>query len=56
MKLVFDNVVPPEGPAREPMDCSRGQGMEPAFGQVGSEPAGMLFECSTCAQTLLVSN
>ena len=56
MKVVLDNIVPPEGPGCEPMDCSSRQGMEPVFGQVGSEPAGMLFECSTCAQTLLVSN
>src|SRR6185295_9079943 len=56
MKLVLDSIVPPEGPGWEPMDCSSRQGMEPVFGQAGTEPAGMLFECSTCAQTLLVSN
>src|SRR5262249_18499283 len=56
MKVVLDNIVPPAGPACEPMDCSSRQGMEPAFGQVGSEPAGMLSECSTCAQTRLVSS
>jgi hypothetical protein len=56
MKLVLDSIVPPEGPGWEPMDCSSRQGMESVFEQVGSEPAGMLFECSTCAQTVLVSN
>src|SRR5690349_12841888 len=56
MKVVRDSMVPPEGPGCEPTDCSSRHGMEPVLGQVGSEPAGMLFECSTCAQTLLVSN
>jgi hypothetical protein len=56
MKVVFDRAVPPVGPGCEPVDSSSRQGIEPAFGQLGSDPAGMMFEFSTCAQTLLVSN
>jgi hypothetical protein len=29
--------------------------MEPAFGQLGSEPAGIVLECRTCPHTLLLS-
>jgi hypothetical protein len=45
------------------MDCSRRQAIEPVFGQLGSEPAGIEageggvveFESGTCAHTLLLS-
>src|ERR1041384_7937967 len=56
MKVVLDSVVPPEGPGCEPIDCSSRQGIEPAFGQLGSDPAGIMLAFNTCAQTLLVSN
>jgi len=45
------------------MDCSKRQAIEPVFGQLGSEPAGIeageggvvKFESGTCAHTLLLS-
>src|SRR5215471_12526909 len=48
-------VLPPAGPSCEPIDSSKRQAIEPAFGQLGSEPAGIEFECRTCAHTLLLS-
>ena len=54
-KVVFARVVPPVGPACEPIDCSSRHGIEPAFGQLGSEPAGIVFPCRTAAHTLLLS-
>ena len=62
-KVVLLRNVPPVGPSCEPMDCSKRQAIEPVFGQLGSEPAGIEageggvveFESGTCAHTLLLS-
>src|SRR5689334_5190076 len=56
MKVVLDNIVPPATPGCVPMDCRSRHGIDPAFGHVASDPAGILFECRFCAQTLLVSS
>jgi hypothetical protein len=37
------------------MDCSRRQAIEPLFGQLGWDPAGIEFAFRTCAHTLLLS-
>ena len=54
MKVVLVSNLPPVGPCCEPMDCSKRQLIEPAFGQLASEPAGIDF--NACAHTLLVSS
>ena len=58
MKVVFDRILPPEGPWSEPIDVSKRQAMDPGFGQLASDPAGMafFFGSRTAAQTLLVSS
>ena len=55
MKVVLLRKLPPVGATCEPTDCSRRQAIAPVFGQLGSEPAGIEFECRTCAHTLLLS-
>src|SRR4051812_16207033 len=55
MKVVFLQIFPPVGPYCELTDSSKRQATQPAFGQLGSEPAGIAFECRTCAHTLLLS-
>src|SRR5882757_10994754 len=55
MKVVCVMNLPPDGPFCDPMDCSKRQPIEPAFGQLAWEPAGITFECSTCAHTTLLS-
>ena len=55
MKVVWVRTLPPVGPCCEPIDCSKRQAIAPVFGQLGSEPAGIAFECRTCAHTLLLS-
>ena len=63
-KVVWVRNLPPVGPCSEPMDCSKRQAIEPVFGQLVSEPAGIEageggvveFESGTCAHTLLLSN
>jgi hypothetical protein len=55
MKVVLVRMLPPAGPGCEPMDWRSRHGIEAAFGQLGSEPAGIEFAFMTCAQTLLVS-
>jgi len=56
MKVVLLRRVPPVGPSSEPTDSSRRQGIDPVFGQLASEPAGIEFEFKTCAHTLLLSS
>src|SRR5262249_19177548 len=53
MKVVWVKNLPPVGPCSEPIDWSKRQPIAPAFGQLGSEPAGI--ECNACAHTLLLS-
>ena len=62
-KVVLDMILPPAGPCCVPIDCSKRQAIEPVFGQLGFEPAGIEageggvveFESGTCAHTLLLS-
>jgi hypothetical protein len=53
--VVLLRPLPPVGPSSEPMDCSKRHGIDLSFGQLGWEPAGIEFDCSTCAHTLLLS-
>src|SRR5262245_58943223 len=53
MNVVPVRSLPPLGPLSEPITCSNRQPIEPALGQLGSEPAGM--DCNACAHTLLLS-
>ena len=41
MKVVLVMTLPPVGPCCDPIDCSKRQAIAPAFGQLGSEPAGI---------------
>ena len=51
--MVFARSLPPVGPCWFPMDSNRRHGIEPAFGQLASDPASM---CPVAvAHTLLVS-
>jgi hypothetical protein len=53
-KVVLASRRPPVGPFWFPIDCSRRQGIAPAFGQLpGSEPAAI--DPTAFAHTLLVS-
>ena len=54
-KVVLLRRLPPVGPSSEPIDSSKRQAIELVFGQLGSDPAGIVFECRTCAHTLLLS-
>src|SRR6266436_7222210 len=53
MKVVLVKSLPPAGPCSDPMTCSKRQAIEPAFGQLGSEPAAI--ECVVWPHTLLLS-
>src|SRR5262245_50667740 len=55
MNDVLLRMVPPVGPTSEPIDWSKRHAIEPEFGQLGSEPAGIEVELKTCAHTLLLS-
>src|ERR1700722_4571400 len=54
-KVVLASILPPVGPFRFPMDCSKRQAIEPAFGQLWSEPAGMVVSGVALAHTSLLS-
>src|SRR3954449_8819660 len=56
MKVVLLRTLPPVAPGSAPIASSRRQAIEPAFGQVGSEPAGIIVPWRTCAHTLLLSS
>jgi len=54
MNVVLVKSLPPAGPGSDPMTCSNRQAIEPAFGQLGSEPA--VIACIGWPHTLLLSN
>ena len=54
-KVAFARSLPPVGPCWFPIDCSKRQGIAPAFGQLAaSDPAAI--DPTAFAHTLLVSN
>src|SRR5262245_5873068 len=53
MNVVPVRSRPPVGPFADPITWSNRQPIAPAFGQLGSEPAGI--DCNAWAHTLLLS-
>jgi hypothetical protein len=55
MKVALARILPPVGPFRFPIDCSKRQGIAPVFGQLAaSEPAAI--DPVLTAHTRLLSN
>jgi hypothetical protein len=50
--VVLVSILPPVGPSCDPIDCSKRQAIEPAFGQLGSEPAAIVVWRLATAHTL----
>jgi hypothetical protein len=55
MKVVLVMILPSAGPCCVPIACSKRQPIAPAFGQTGSEPAGIVVCGLAAAHTLLLS-
>src|SRR6266704_5148182 len=53
MNVVLVSDLPPAGPSSEPITRSKRQPIEPPFGQLASDPAGIKF--FFCAHTRLLS-